>query len=145
MRIACSFLFMLLFAANVPAQSGLTIDKVNRGEIKAAVQEVAFSSVLEGTVDDPNLAVYVMVQDPAAKSWRSHRATVAVQNPDAAGRYKWYAICHFGKLDGQGVGSSYQVRAIAVDSKKAAQVQSSGSPAAGTLQSQTLTFKRVKK
>ena len=60
MRIACSFLFSLLFAANVVAQSHLTIDKVDREEINASVQEIAFSAVLEGTIDDLNLAVFVI-------------------------------------------------------------------------------------
>lgn len=145
MRIACGFLFSILIAANALAQPGLAINKVDRQDLKASVQEVSYSTLLEGTVDDPNLAVYVMVYEPSIDAWRSYRATVADQERDPAGTYKWFAICHFGEIDGRGVGASYQVKAIAIDRRNLAKVKLSDSLSSSAHKSQTLTFKRVKK
>ena len=145
MRIACSFLLSLFLAVNVLAQSALTINKVNRKELTATAPEVAFSTVLEGTIDDPTLAVYLIVRESGNNAWRSYPATVADQKPEPSGKYKWYAICQFGEVDGRGVGNSYQVRAIAVDRKQLGKKMISDFLETGSPQSRTITIKRVKK
>ena len=55
MRIACGILSALLLAATVFPQSRLTIDRLNRQDIQAIPKEVSYSTLLEGTVDDPDL------------------------------------------------------------------------------------------
>lgn len=145
MSKACGVLLALLFATNVFAQSRLTIDKLDRKDIKAVAKEVPFSTLLEGTVDDPDLAVYVMVYEPAIKAWRSYRATVNSHKPDPAGGYRWRAICHFGEFDGRGVGLSYLVRTIAVERSMIGKMDFSRVLQEGVLQTNALTVQRVRK
>jgi hypothetical protein len=145
MRLACGFLLLLICAASAAAQSRITIDKMHRKDINAAVKEVSYSTLLEGTVDDPDLAVYVMVYESRIKAWRSYRATVINQVLDSAGGYRWRAICNFGEFDGRGVGVSYQVRVIAMDPKLLGKFDWSDPFQAGVLKTNTLAIKRVGK
>ena len=115
MRLACGILSALLLAATVFPQSRLTIDRLNRQDIQAIPKEVSYSTLLEGTVDDPRLAVYVLVYEPGIGGWKTYPATVDETRIDEAGGYRWRAICHFGEYGGQGVGLSFQVRVIAIE------------------------------
>jgi hypothetical protein len=144
MRLACCLILSLFFAASTFAQSRLTIDKLDRKEIKTAAKEGAHSQLLEGTVDDPDLLVFVQVFEPDMNKWRSYRATVERIKSEETGAYQWHAICHFGGYDGRGVGLSYQVRVVALDPKKPGQSKLTKSLSAGALQTNTLTIKRVK-
>ena len=145
MRLACRFLLAVLLATNAFAQSRLSIDKLDDKDIIKAVKEVAFSTMLEGTVDDPKLAVYVLVHSPGG-AWRSFPAVVEGTRVDPAGGYRWRAICQFGDYDGRGVGVSYQVRVAAFTPKH---IKRNGnlmeSVSRGSLQSNAITIKRVKK
>jgi len=102
------------------AQSALTIDKLERQGIAKAAKEVGFSSLLEGTVSDPDLVVFILVRQAQSKGWRVFPATTE-RSPESKGRYRWRAICHFGDLDGRGVGAEYQVKAIAFEPAALAQ------------------------
>jgi hypothetical protein len=144
MRIACSFLMSLLFAVGALAQSRLTINKIDCKDITEAAKEVPFSALVEGTVDDPDLLVYILVHEPRLNAWRSYRATVENYEADEAGKYRWNAICQFGEMDGLGVGASYQVKAIALDRKISGQARITNRLPADALRSQTIAIKRVK-
>jgi hypothetical protein len=144
MRLACSLILSLLFAATGFAQSRLTIDTLGRKEIKTAVKESSFSKLLEGTVDDSDLLVFVQVYEPDLKEWRSYRATVEITKSEKTGGYPWHAICHFGGYDGRGVGLSYQVRVVALDPRQPGQTRLSNSLPAGALQTNSFSIKRVK-
>lgn len=113
-------LTILLAAASAAAQSNLTIDKLERQSFAQASKQVGFASLLEGTVSDPELVVLVLVREPQAKGWRVFPATTE-RSPESKGRYRWRAICHFGDLDGRGVGAEYQVKAIAFEPAAMAQ------------------------
>ncbi len=103
-----------ILSAYAFAQSSLTIDKLEKSAIAGAKKEVAFSTLLEGTVSDPNLEVFVFVKQPHLKAWRVFPATIDTI-PEAKGQYRWRAICQFGELKGTGVGDNYQARAFALD------------------------------
>lgn len=126
MKNTCGFLLSLLLSTSAFAQSGLTIDKLERAGITKEVTEVGFSTVLEGTVDNPNLAVYVTTFQPRLNGWRLFPA-VTTRGSD--GRYYWRAICQFGELGGKGVGDTHQVRAIAFDPSQIPISRSSKFPA----------------
>jgi hypothetical protein len=96
------------------AQSSLTIDKLERKSIDQVPKEVAFSTVLEGTVSSPDLIVSVLAYQPHLKGWRLFPADIE-RTPEVPGRYRWQALCQFGELDGRGKGDQYLVRAIAMD------------------------------
>jgi hypothetical protein len=49
------------------------------------------------------------VYQPHRKAWHIFPATIM----EEAGVYRWRALCHFGKVDGTGVGASYSIRALA--------------------------------
>src|SRR5881628_2506556 len=102
------------FSAEAFAQSGLVIDKLEGNGIQQAVKEVGFSALLEGTVADANLAVFVFAYQPGLNAWRTFPATTD-SRPGSDGKYRWRAICQFGEVDGPGVGDTYQVRAVAFD------------------------------
>jgi hypothetical protein len=98
------------------AQSSLRIDKLERKSLKEASREVGFSTLIEGTVDDPNKEVFVFVYQPHLGGWLPFHANVDT-NPEMKGQYRWRAICQFGELGGKGKGSSYKVRAMVFDKK----------------------------
>ena len=115
LRAALSIIFCLAhFPAESFAQSGLAIDKLEGNGIRQAVKEVGFSALLEGTVADASLAVFVFAYQPRLNAWRAFPATTD-SRPGSDGKYSWRAICQFGELDGPGVGDTYQVRAVAFD------------------------------
>lgn len=105
---------ILLAAASAAAQSTLTIDKLERQGFAQTSRQVGFSNLLEGTVSDPDLVVFVLVRRAQSKGWRVFPATTE-RLPESTGRYRWRAICHLGELDGRGVGAEYQVKAIAFE------------------------------
>src|SRR5256885_10408602 len=109
--VACSQYFSSLALA----QSVLLIDKLERQDLLLAKKDVGFSALLEGTVSDPDLAVFVLVHQPRLGGWRIFPATTDGRNRETNGGYRWRAICHFGEFDGRGVGDSHQIKAIAVD------------------------------
>ena len=143
MRQACGFLLLLLLAISASAQSRLTIDKMDRKGINLASKEVPYSTLLEGTVDSPDLAVFVMVYESRIKAWRSYRATVLDQAPDSTGSYRWNVICHFGEFDGRGKGNDYQVRVIAIKPEQLNKFDWSKPFEASLLRSNTLSLKRT--
>jgi hypothetical protein len=142
MRTACAFLLCLLLSTSGLAQSALTIDKLNRKDVNATAKETAYSSLIEGTIEDPDLTVYVQVLDPRNSAWRSYKAIVDKIKPDPDGRYRWRALCHFGEYDGRGIGASYQVRAIALDPQNSTRLDGSTE---STLLTNTIAIKRVKR
>ena len=107
------FLFLILPLAGF-GQSSIMIDKLDRTSISQATKEVGFSSLLEGTVPDPNLEVYVLVKGPNDTGWRLFPATTDFR-PEAPGRYRWRAICLFGKLHGEGIGQTHQIQVVAAE------------------------------
>lgn len=119
MRLACAFL-SLLFAASAFAQSRLAIDKLDRKNLNEASKEVPYSALLEGTVDNPDLVVRVLVYEADSMEPRSYRATVDETRVDPSGGYRWRAVCYFGEYNGRGAGLSYKVRVVAMDPKLAA-------------------------
>jgi len=138
--IACS----PYFSSPAFAQSVLLIDKLERQDLVLAKKEVAFSALLEGTVSDLDLAVFVLVYQPGWGAWRFFPATTDGTKRDTGGGYRWRAICHFGEFDGRGVGDSHQIKAVAVDR---AHIGTGNLPLplpAGTLQTSLVTVKRVK-
>jgi hypothetical protein len=145
MRIAATALLSLLFAVNALAKSSLIIDKVNRKDVTTASKEMPFSALIEGTVSDPTLAVFVMVHDPKIQAWRAFQAIIDDTRADLAGGYRWRAICQFGEFHGEGVGNSYQVRAIAIDWRLIGIGNLPDPLPANALQSNAITIKRVKK
>jgi hypothetical protein len=145
MRTACAFLLCLLLSTSGLAQSALTIDKLKRKDINTEAKEVAYSTLIEGTVNDPDLAVYVLVHEPRINAWRSYRASVDRRNSAASGPYRWGAICHFGEFDGRGVGASYQVRAIAIDPKDLSSFDWSSPFEQSAFQTNAVAIKRVKR
>ncbi len=145
MRLACGVLSALLLAATVFPQSRLTIDRLNRQDIQTIAQEVSYSTLLEGTVEDPGLAVYVLVYEPGIGGWKTYPATVDETHVDEAGGYRWRAICHFGEYGGQGAGLSYKVRVIAIEPERIKPGNLLDSLQAVRLQSSDLTIKRVKR
>jgi hypothetical protein len=70
MRLAFRFLIVLFIAVCAFGQPRVTIDKMDDKDISKASKEASFSSLLEGTVDDPNLVVYVLVSYPNKNGWR---------------------------------------------------------------------------
>jgi len=112
---AVSLVFSFHLFPQAFAQSVLLIDKLERQDLLLAKKEVAFSALLEGTVSDPDLAVFVLVHQPRLGGWRIFPATTDARNRETNGGYRWRAICHFGEFDGRGVGDSHQIKAIAVD------------------------------
>jgi hypothetical protein len=135
-------IWLLIASAVFPvaafSQTSLSIDRLERKTLAQASTEVAFSTVLEGTVGSPDLAVSVLVYQPHLKAWRVFPAATE-RKPEAAGRYRWRAICQFGELDGRGKGDQYKVRVVAVD--PADLVKAVRGPAVET---GTITLKRVK-
>ncbi len=137
---ACVPLFLIL-AASGYAQS-LTIDKLERKPVSQATKEVGFSALVEGTVSDPELEVFVFVLQPHLGGWRLFPATTD-HRPESKDRYRWRAICQFGELDGKGVGGSYQLRAVVFDHATVA----AGLPAAAigkATKTEVVVLKRVK-
>ena len=62
---ALPIIFCLAYlSAEAFAQSGLAIDKLEGNGIQQAVKEVGFSALLEGTVADASLAVFVFAYQP---------------------------------------------------------------------------------
>jgi hypothetical protein len=116
-------LFCLLFAAGAMAQSIVSIDKLERKSITEAKTDVGFSALVEGAVSSSDLVVYIMVYQPHLKAWRLFPAVM--DEKAEAGNYHWRAICQFGELNGKGVGSNYQVKAVAFDS---AEIKKNGLP-----------------
>ena len=112
---AVSLVFSFHLFPQAFAQSVLLIDKLERQDLLLAKKEVAFSALLEGTVSDPDLAVFVLVHQPRLGGWRIFPATTDGRNRETNGGYRWRAICHFGEFDGRGVGDSHQIKAVAVD------------------------------
>jgi hypothetical protein len=145
MRKQCICLLSLFLAATVFAQPRLTIDKLDREDIAAIAKEVSFSTLLEGTIENPDLAVYVLVREPNGNDWRSYPATVDGTRVDPAGGYRWRAICHFGGYDGDGVGLSYKVRVIAIDPERITPGNLLNSLWAASFQTGDITIKRVRK
>lgn len=131
----------LLLPASVFGQS-ITIDKLDKHDLAQAKKEVAFSTLLEGTVNDPNLQVFVFAYQPHLKAWRIFPATVAVK-PETKDQYRWRAICQFGKLNGLGVGDNHQVRAIAFDRSELANGPPKD-PMASKIKTEVIVLKRVK-
>jgi len=133
-------LSLLLFGSNVLAQSSLQIDKLQRKSIQDAGTEIGYSSVVEGTVSDPAVTVYVFVYQPYLKAWRAFPASIQEQ----AGGYRWRALCHFGKADGTGVGASYQIKALGFEK---GQIPAEGLPkniSPTVLKSNAIVLKRTK-
>lgn len=145
MRIVCSFLLLLFLCTTVLAEPKLIIDKLNRKDINTAPKEAAFSTLLEGTVSEPDRAVFVLVYEPQKNVWRSYRANVQGHESEPGSGYKWRAICHFGEFDGRGVGDSYQVRVIAQDRKLPSKVDGNEQLQSSALQTETIVIKRVEK
>jgi len=140
------YLLAMIAAALLPAnafpQSQLAIDKFDRKSINQAAKEVGFSTLLEGTVGDPELSVFVLVSQPHIQDWRVFPAAVD-RTAEGAGRYRWRAVCNLGELDGAGKGDNFQLRAIALDPR----LLSSGLPERlppATAKSSTIVLKRVK-
>ena len=137
--------FLCILSANVFAQSSLTIDKLERSAITQAKKEVAFSALLEGTIADPDLEVFVFVHQPQLNRWRPFPATTDIK-PEPNGQYRWRAICLFGELNGKGVGGSYQARAMAFDKqtsrKGLPEIDSASAIAAA--KTEVIVLKRVK-
>jgi hypothetical protein len=142
MRLACVFLFSLLFTANAFAQSRLAIDKLDRKSINEASKEIPYSALLEGTVDNPDLMVRVLVYESGSTEPRSFPATVDETRIDPAGGYRWRAVCYFGEYSGRGVGMSYKVRVVAMDPKKIKDGADTFSTT--SLQTDAIEFKRVR-
>jgi hypothetical protein len=144
MRLACKLLLLLLVATNLlQAQSNLTIDKLDHQGISTSALQVAFSALLEGTVSDPTLAVHVLVYESSINGWKSYPATVDGTRIDAAGGYRWRAICRFGEYHGT-VGLSYTVRAIAINPARIQPGNLLGSLSAISFQSSDISITRVK-
>jgi hypothetical protein len=117
MRLAYVFLLLHLFTASAFAQS-LTIDKLDRKNFKEAPREVSYSSLLEGTIDNPNLVINVFVYESGNPVPRAFGASVDATRVDSAGGYRWRAVCYFGDFGGKSVGQTYQVRVVAMDPNK---------------------------
>jgi hypothetical protein len=100
MRRTCALALFLLIAAGVFAQSRLNIDKLDRKSLSESKKEVASAALLEGTVSDSKLSVFVMVYEPDTKAPRFYETTVDETRTDPAGGYRWRAICNFGKIGG---------------------------------------------
>jgi hypothetical protein len=109
MKKTCAFFLFLLFCSVCFGQSVVNIDTIDKNDIGKAKAEVGFSAMMEGTADDPSLVIYVMVYQPYLKAWRLFPASIHDEN----GKYRWRALCHFGKSTIAGVGDGYQVKAIA--------------------------------
>lgn len=142
MRLACVFLLSLLFAASAFAQSRIAIDKLDRKNLNEASKEVPYSALLEGTVENPDLLVRVLVYESGSIEPRSYQATVDETRVDPAGGYRWRAVCYFGEYNGRGIGLSYKVRVVAMDPKMikdGADILSTTS-----LQTDAIEFKRVR-
>ena len=142
MRLACVFLLSLLFTASAVAQSQLAIDKLDRKNLNEASKEVPYSALLEGTVDNPNLLVRVLVYESGSTEPRSYRATVDETRVDPAGGYRWRAVCYFGEFEGRGIGLSYKVRVVAMDPKKIK--DGADTLSVSSLQTDAIEFKRVR-
>jgi len=141
----CGLLLLFIFtAAGVRAQS-LNIDKLEKQNIGQAKKEVGFSTLLEGTVSDPNLEVFVFVHQPHLQTWRAFPATTDFK-PEAKGQYRWRAICQFGELNGTGIGNSHQVKVMAFDHATAARGLPPESAASAVAKGKTdvIVIKRVK-
>ena len=133
-----------LLPASLLAQS-LNIDKLEKQNIGQAKMEVGFSTLLEGTVSDPNLEVFVFVHQPHLNAWRAFPAVTEFK-PEAPGRYRWRAICHFGELNGTGIGNSHQVKVLAFDHATAARglPPESSASAVAKVKTNVIVLKRVK-
>jgi hypothetical protein len=118
-RLQFVFLF-LLFIPSGFAQSVLTIEKLEHEKSKNTLKEkeadrgVGYSALAEGIVKSPDYEVYVLVKGEADKAWRLFPATVS-PDPEVKGRYRWRAICLFGKYKQEPSGESYQIQAVAFD------------------------------
>jgi len=129
----------LLFGSIALAQSSLRIDKLEKKDLDQAGTEVGFSTVVEGTVNDPTLAVYVLVYQPHLKGWRLFPAAIR----DEGGSHRWRTLCRFGEFDGTGLGGSYQVRAVAFSKDQIARGLPKKLPS-DVLKSNTVVLKRTK-
>jgi hypothetical protein len=109
MKKMCVFCMSLFFCSVCLGQSVVSIDTLDKTDIAKAKAEVGFSAMMEGSVDDPSLVIYVMVYQPYLKAWRLFPASIHGEG----GKYRWSALCHFGKSTGAGIGDGYQVKAIA--------------------------------
>ncbi len=142
MKTIHALLVFCLVSANAFAGAGLKIDKIEKADVAKASRNVAFSTLLEGTIDDPDLEVFVLVYQPHLKGWRAFPATTEFR-PEARSQYRWYAICQFGELDGRGVGVDYQARAIALDRETLNKGFPEKIPSSAP-QSEVIVFKRTK-
>lgn len=142
MRTIPALALLCIFSVHSQAQSRLTIDKLERADVAAAAKEVPFSSLLEGTVADPDLEVVVFVFQPHLKGWKPFVATVDTRS-EGKGVYRWRAICQFGELGGKGIGDTYQARAVAFDRVVAAKGLTDKA-VDGALKTEVIVVKRVK-
>ena len=145
MRRIFALVLLCMLPAGSFAQSSLTIDKLERTSLAQSKNEVAFSALLEGTIGDPNLEVFVFVHQPRVNRWRPFPATTDFK-PEASGRYRWRALCLFGELNGKGVGDSHQVRVMAFDHQTARKglPEVSASAAIAAAKTEVIVLKRVK-
>jgi hypothetical protein len=109
MKKTCTLLLSLLFYSACFGQSVVGIDTINQNDISKAKAEVGYSALVGGVAADPSAAIYVMVYQPYLKAWRLFPASIHGES----GKYRWSALCHFGKSTGAGIGDGYQVKAIA--------------------------------
>ncbi len=145
MRKVCAFLpVFLLLAASVQGQS-LAIDKLDRTTLSQASKEVEFSALLEGTIDDPDLEVFVFVHQPHLNRWRAFPATTDYA-AETKGRYRWRAIIQFGELDGKGIGNTYQVKVMAFDKQTASKglPEKARAETVAASMTEVITLKRVR-
>lgn len=115
MTKVCPLIVFLFLSTSLFAQT-LNIDKLERTAVGQATKDVRFSTLLEGTVSDPNLDVFVFVYEASLKGWRAFPATTDFK-AETPGRYRWRAIVQFGQLNGKGVGESHEVRAMVFDKR----------------------------
>jgi hypothetical protein len=137
-----NLVLFLLFATSAFAQSIVSIDKLEKTSLAQAKKEVGFSTTIEGSVDNPNLTVLVLVKDPKVGLWKPFPAAVYSENA-SGGKYRWSAICQFGERDSKGDQETYQVRAIAFDKSQMSQEPGSKLPAS-TTKTDIVTLKRTK-
>lgn len=145
MRKVCGLLPLFTLAAAGAFAQSLQIDKIEKQSVAQAKKEVGFSALLEGTVADPSLEVFVFVYQPGLKGWTAFPATTDYK-PEGSARYRWRAICHFGQLDGKGVGDIHQVRAMAFDHRTASKGLPEEARAAAIAADKTemIVLKRIK-
>jgi hypothetical protein len=81
-----------------------------------------------------------MVYQPHLKAWRTFPSSIYSED----GKYRWRALCHFGKSASTGIGDAYKVKAFAINKDTLAKNGTPKKLSSSVLNSNSLVLKRTK-